>query len=228
MLDECTNNTTFYGGSDISYRYMLEGGKYLIIPTTMKPGVEREYCIRLFAAVDIACQLQEDQPGVFIRKEEIQFEHEGATHNCSQLTTIFGEWKEGVNAGGQIANRTFPSNPQYLLKVEGGDDMPLFISLKQVNEEPRLPIGFKLYSMTDGVPIPLDLRAAWNDKSFVADINGANVFVVAYEAHSNYMLKPGTYMLVPFTDKKGTEKKFALTFATTQGASFSHTAFNTA
>ena len=37
-----------------------------------------------------------------------------------KVTTVFGEWKKGVNAGGQIANRSFPTNPQYRLDVKGG------------------------------------------------------------------------------------------------------------
>ena len=35
------------------------------------------------------------------------------------LCTVFGEWKKGVNAGGQIGKNSFASNPQYLLNITG-------------------------------------------------------------------------------------------------------------
>ena len=66
---------------------------------------------------------------------------------------------------------------------------------------------------------PLDQQHLWREAK--ASVRGAGgetqVFIRGYEADLNYMMSPGSYVLVMFTDKEGDEKRYALTVATLKG-----------
>ena len=73
------------------------------------------------------------------------------------------------------------------------------------------------------MPTPLDRITANNNYgTCLTDIDGSpSKFLIGFENTGNYMLKPGKYIFLAFTDKPGAEKKFALTFSTVSGAKLS-------
>ncbi len=56
LLRELTNNTNYFGGQSLSYRYRMTPGRYLLQPTTMEAGKEREFCLRKFSSVKLAAK----------------------------------------------------------------------------------------------------------------------------------------------------------------------------
>ena len=56
VLDEITNYMNYYGGADYAYRYRLPPGDYMMVPTTLEPGQERAFCLRVFSSVPIKCR----------------------------------------------------------------------------------------------------------------------------------------------------------------------------
>ena len=65
---------------------------------------------------------------------------------------------------------------------------------------------------------PLDINTAYaQDKKRIKDVNGDGVFISSYEGAAYHIVNPGSFVLIPFTNKPGDEKQFAVTLGTTPG-----------
>ncbi|ELU15007.1 hypothetical protein CAPTEDRAFT_185839 [Capitella teleta] len=161
VLDEITNFLNYFGGSDYAYRYRLLPGDYMIVPTTLEPGQEKAFCLRLFSSVPIKCRELSSKPAVYVRKAEPTFSQNG---HKFQL--------------GKKRNRILSANDS----------------------------------------TPLDANTIYRAyEQCLSDIEGANPFIIGYEAHAYYMVPPGDYIIICFTNDPDVAKDFALAVATRRG-----------
>lgn len=227
VLHECTSNLTYFGGPSLSYRYSLKAGKYLVLPTAMNPGDEKEFCVRTFSAKELACREVKELPSTFLRKAELSFEYEGVTYDTSRTKQITNGWKDGKNAGGQVSNDTYHTNPQVLVTLKGSGRVPLAVLLQQEHTEPRLAIGYKIFKVGKSSAAPLDLGYLYqNYNDAMTTAEGGHVFVVSYEAEGYHLLEPGCYVIVLFTDKAGDDKRFNLVLGTAADSKMDCKSFN--
>lgn len=220
VLEEITNYTTYMQAISLTYRYRLEPGEYLILPTTLKSFQQGEFMLRLFSTVAIDAKQIKGDVAVYLRQFPLTNEINGENVMCSQLQHFHGNWRSGVNAGGQIKYKTHQNNPQYSLNIKGSDQIPLLVSLKQEVTKNRLPIGFSIYSTDKLVSSPLDtnyLNKHFNTRR-LSDINGGTIFIVSYEGASVFLLKPGNYVIIPFLNYANDEASYVLTLGTTADA----------
>ncbi|KAL8561164.1 hypothetical protein ACOMHN_054535 [Nucella lapillus] len=209
LMGENTNSYT--PETQCSFRHKLTPGTYAMVPSTIEAGMEKSFLIRVFSPCPLlkVGELSRNHK-VMGCDQQTSFSHGGRDHSLSHVQAMPGQWKAGVNAGGQIGNRdTHASNPQYLLTV----DQPTLVamSLMQEQTEPRQPLGLRLFP-TGEAPLTIDqICEVYEDA--VVNTEGSNYkFVQSWEVTTAYMLDPGHYTLILHLDQPDTQKLFTLVF----------------
>ncbi|XP_061558425.1 calpain-5-like [Phycodurus eques] len=65
LTQNCVATSTYINARTVFMRYMLQQGRYVILPTTFTPHILGDYMLRLFTDVDSGCrELSEDKPRV--------------------------------------------------------------------------------------------------------------------------------------------------------------------
>ncbi|XP_053091640.1 calpain-1 catalytic subunit-like isoform X2 [Pangasianodon hypophthalmus] len=163
----------------------------------------QDFC-RSFASVDICCQSP-----VFL---------DGSSETSWMTVTYEGRWDEKTAGGSMENKKSFWMNPQYQVKIpaietDGADSqgLNLLVSLMQKPTSRHRclvknhPIGFSVFALKD-------------QKEFPAPFFSSSAPVVQSKIRSNtrevmafWRLKPGHYLVVPFTQKPNEIGSFVLT-----------------
>jgi len=136
------------------------------------------------------------------------------------MQEFHGSWRVGLNAGGchSILNTTFHQNPQFLIELEDSDDddelCTCVVALMRKNHRQDLDnaifIGFSVYPVSSPestvLPLSKDFFADQNYRPLV-DSNGFNP---DRQVHTRMKLRPGTYVIIPTTEKSNMEADFLL------------------
>ncbi|XP_071996085.1 calpain-14 [Engystomops pustulosus] len=134
-----------------------------------------------------------------------------------------GKWVEGSTAGGRMTyTESYWKNPQYRLKILLGDDMEkctnscnVLVSLlqkqnhKHRNQSPPLYIGISIFK----VPLEYQSIRSRLPRHFFLNhrpINNKCVFINEREVTQDFVLNPGSYVIVPSTAEPGQESEFIL------------------
>ncbi|XP_059148726.1 calpain-1 catalytic subunit-like [Physella acuta] len=203
-----------------SFRFKLKPGRYMIIPSTVDEGLEKAFLLRLFSPAPIlnVKEIPQDVKLTSCENEET-LEVRGKVHQLTFEKTLFGEFINGVNAGGQVSNQdSYQLNPQYLIIIpDTGRDVPIVIHVMQDNIEPQYPIGIRLFQIPEDQRPPLDTQFLYeNYNSCPTNLEGAqSKFMISWDVDSRYVLAPGRYIALVHLDEPGTEKSFTILFKST-------------
>ncbi|XP_055899736.1 calpain-1 catalytic subunit-like [Biomphalaria glabrata] len=204
-----------------SFRFRLTPGRYLIIPSTVDERQEKAFLLRLFSPgpLESVKEIPRDVNLTSCENEE-SIDIKGKKYPLTFEKTLFGEFFQGVNAGGQISNQeSYSSNPQYLVIVPDiGSDIPLVVHIMQKNVEPQYPVGVRLYKIIDGHQLPLDTKYLYENYSKCPrHLEGdQSKFVISWDVDVRYLLAAGKYILLIHLDEPNTEKPFSILFKSTQ------------
>ncbi|XP_059045760.1 calpain-A-like [Achroia grisella] len=133
-----------------------------------------------------------------------------------EVTVFEGQWTKGVTAGGYHDMPHFHVNPQYIIKVvdtdeEDDDDLcTIIVALMQKNRRWKnlqyLEVGFEIYRLPEkGVPKPLNMKFFKANKPI-----GHSSKSRMREISKRFKLKPGSYVIIPYTSKPHEEGEFLL------------------
>jgi len=212
----CPPNTSkYFGGSEMCQKHMLEPGQYIIHPS-LHAKIDRKRCLLVTArsTTQLTCSKYTETNHLFIRKAATVLNTSNRTFNLDGNVLQFGEWVKGKNAGGQIGNQEkFATNPQYSITVTGNSDVPFLFDLLQETVEPMFAIGCTMLKIPSTEDLPASYRYLLdnNRRSAVLTIDGKEMpFWSSIESSGYYMLKPGNYVAVLFTNNTNEQKKYAL------------------
>ncbi|XP_041366750.1 calpain-1 catalytic subunit-like [Gigantopelta aegis] len=148
------DNTSVYTAEiQVSHRHRIHPGDYIIIPSTIRSGEEKEFLIRVFTPCPIT-DIRELDSGTELRacEEEKYLEYNHHKYPLTRTISLFGEWIVRVNAGGQVSHQnTFASNPQFAFSIRGREEPVVFHVMQDTDH--KYPVGIRVF--------PLKLSPAW-------------------------------------------------------------------
>ncbi|XP_021367799.1 calpain-1 catalytic subunit-like [Mizuhopecten yessoensis] len=215
VVDELGSNTNSYKqDQQASFRYLVTPGKYIVIPSAIEEGLEKEFMVRVFSSAPLHCfeNLTDDQSikyMLFDRPDLPQLDVPTDIRTCQCVT---GAFVQGSNAGGQVSNDTVGNNPQFRVTVtERG--IVRFQLMQEMKEE-LMPLGFRMWRMDEDI-FPLTTDWIWNnysDDSKLARMtdNDDGKFVVSKNVSADYVLEPGQYVVLIHLDGQSQETKFVM------------------
>lgn len=215
LLGDVTN--VYKMEKQMSVRHKIEPGYYAIVPSTIDAGKEKEFIVRVYTPSPLR-EIRE-LGREYAMMESKQFEvPNGVDHKITFTETIFGSWRTGYNAGGQVSNRdTFASNPQVVFTVpnRGGQKMLVDLTLMQEHGGEQLAIGMRVFPIETGYILSEDeshLEYLYSKyENCMTSMNGEDgVFVMGSSAEMTFLLPPGRYNALLHTDGAGEEKAFSL------------------
>ncbi|CAI9719195.1 calpain-11-like isoform X1 [Octopus vulgaris] len=122
-------------------------------------------------------------------------------------------WKRDISSGGsERKTESYWSNPQFLLDLEDEkDETPVIISLMEIMEKNRnrmdIFIGFDVHRIKKNAPQPLS-DDNFSDESLRFECRAEET---EWRENTKYLtLKPGKYVIIPFTQMKNKESRFLL------------------
>ena len=137
------------------------------------------------------------------------------------MQEFHGSWRVGLNAGGchrRYHVTTFHQNPQFLIELEDSDDddglCTCVVALMRKNHRQDLDnvifIGFSVYpvSSPESTILPLS-KDFFADKDYLPLVD-SNGFNADRQVHTRMKLRPGTYVIIPTTEKPNIEADFLL------------------
>ncbi|XP_033761572.1 calpain-5-like, partial [Pecten maximus] len=217
IIDELGKNTNSYKNSQQrSFRYLVQPGKYIIIPSAGSAGDEKEFLVRVFTSGPLQEfeNLTHDS-----RAEYMQCDMDSLPESLSvrgdRLHTqcLTGNIIEGVNAGGQVSHVTVGINPQFRVTVtERG-----FVRFQLLQDEKpeMVPLGIRMWRDDGNVDVPMGNR--WINLNYrepgvivLMTDNDDGKFVAGRNVKADYMLDPGSYILLIHLNTPGDTTKFAL------------------
>ncbi|XP_070210636.1 calpain-1 catalytic subunit-like isoform X2 [Littorina saxatilis] len=207
MMGDHTNS--YCPEAQCSFRHKVTPGTYAIVPSTVDAGQEKPFLIRVFSSCSVSTVRELPRSHkVMACEQETSFTHDGENYPLSYCQSVHGQWKAGVNSGGQISHRdSHASNPQIVISVT--QQTPIVLHVVQEQCEPRMPIGLRLYP-TGNAPLDIDEIYDLYDDA-IKDTDGAqSKFVQSWDVDARYMLQPGEYNLTLHMDAPDAEKTFAL------------------
>jgi hypothetical protein len=216
-LSNITTDKVFRKLTSVTYRYHLQPGSYILIPSTMREGEEEEFFIRLItAAPNTLIRHIADKPAFFRMRASFQQNVCDQILDVCPVADIFSKWKPGHNAGGQIMHKTFANNPQYTVSVDL-NPVHLLVSLKQQLDGKMGPIGFIILQVADSNhAYDYGFLSTNYHYAAVQELQEKSTFVDGSEADGIFLLMPGNYLIVVFTDDPEVEKSYCLTMASDQ------------
>ncbi|XP_033762963.1 calpain-2 catalytic subunit-like isoform X2 [Pecten maximus] len=215
VVDELGENTNSYKqDQQASFRYLVTPGRYIVLPSAIEDGLEKEFMVRVFSSGPLSCfeNLTEDESikyMLFDRPDLPQLDVPADTCFCQCLP---GAFISGVNAGGQVSNDTVGNNPQFRLTVNQRG-LARFQLMQEMKED-LMPLGFRMWRVDDGT-FPLTTNWIWDnysDDNKLARMtdNDDGKFVVAKNVSADYVLDPGQYVILIHLDGQSQETKFVM------------------
>ncbi|KAL5009574.1 hypothetical protein ScPMuIL_011879 [Solemya velum] len=204
----------------ICFRHRLEPGHYIIVPSAVDAGLEKEFLIRLFTPSPVA-NIQEigrEHTMMSCDKEEIQ-PIANLDCNLKLCQTLFGAWRSGVNAGGQRSHATYHINPQicFVIPADGNPKVIKVHLLQESGEQlKQFPLGIRIYPMSRDESLPVDQN--WlrrNTESCMPNKDGKTYeFMFTNDLDVIYVLPPGRYLAVLHLNTPEQERNFAFVLRT--------------
>ncbi|XP_069110491.1 calpain-2 catalytic subunit-like isoform X2 [Argopecten irradians] len=215
VIDELGENTNSYKqDQQASFRYSVTPGQYIVIPSAIEEGLEKEFMVRVFSTAPLFCfqNLTEDPRIKYMLFDRPDLPQLDVPTDVNRCQCIPGAFVSGLNAGGQVSNDTVGNNPQFRVNVnERG--LARFQLMQEVKDE-LMPLGFRMWKVDDGT-FPLSTNWIWDnysDDNKLARMtdNDDGKFVVGKNVSADYVLDPGQYVILTHLDGPSQETKFAL------------------
>ncbi|XP_048237270.1 calpain-3-like [Haliotis rufescens] len=204
-----TETNVYSPGVQVAFRHRVEPGHYVVVPSTIDAAVEKEFLIRIFAPCPLHNCSEVPRNTTLMSCESVEVDSSAVKLTTSEAK--FGSWRSGVNAGGQISKReTHHLNPQYAFTIPSrGMPVPVFFNLMQPQEEPKFPIGLRVYPLQREAPVDIDYLYDQYDNCPETE-GGDGSFMITWDLNLKYVLPPGDYVAVIHMDEPNTEKAYAL------------------
>ncbi|VDI35634.1 calpain, invertebrate [Mytilus galloprovincialis] len=198
----------YMGNVQNTYRFLVEPGSYVAIPSTLEAGYEKEFLIRFFTAGPLSNPHEVDNITIMTgRGRNGDDPAENSRLKCTKCSV--GAFQSGVNAGGQIACEGFANNPQYLLTVN--DEQTLRVEVMQPEKDDGFALGIKLFEAPGDI-FPADYD--WLNDNYgnaVRDSEGGDgPFQFGTSVDTCYTVYPGTYLLLIHCDSEADENDFSV------------------
>lgn len=217
IIDELGKDTNSYKNSpQRSFRYLVQPGKYIIVPSSGDAGDEKEFLIRVFTSGELRqyVNLTHDSRANYMQCD-MEALPDSLTRRGDQLHTqcLTGNIIQGVNAGGQVSHETVGTNPQFRITV----NQTGFVRFQVLQDEkPQLvPLGIRMWRDDGDVKVPLEYR--WINLNYreagvivLMTDNDDGKFTQGRNVKADYMLDPGNYVLLLHLNTPEEETKFAL------------------
>ncbi|KAK6166904.1 hypothetical protein SNE40_023508 [Patella caerulea] len=198
-----------------THRHHVKPGKYAVIPSCIEPGQEKEFLVRIFSVSPLQDVREMSRSAVIMScEQEKVLQYNGQELKLDRCMTIFGEWRQGINAGGQVSNReTFSTNPQFYFTVPNSGELePVVFHVMQEQDDNKSPVGLRLFPYNGSVSLPVDVDYMYHVyESCPQHIDGQQgKFVVTWDLDVKYVLPAGEYIALIHMDKPTDEAKYAL------------------
>ncbi|XP_060076489.1 calpain-5-like [Ylistrum balloti] len=217
IIDELGKKTNSYKNSQQrSFRYLVQPGKYIVIPSTGNAGVEKEFLIRVYTSGPLQnfVNLTQDK-GIEYMLCDMEAIPESLNVEVDklQIQCLTGTITEGVNAGGQVSYNTVEINPQFQIRVSRRG----FVRFQLLqNDKPELvPLGIRMWRDDGSIDVPLTTR--WINYNYreasvivLMTDNDDGKFVAGSKVKADYVLDPGSYVMLIHLNSPNEETKFAL------------------
>ena len=150
--------------------------------------------VRIFEILSI-CNISHLKPGMAWHEEK-----------------IYGSWKKFISAGGgYFSSESFATNPQFKIvlqdsDLDGDNSCTIIISLtkKTLTGWEKFNVGFAIYQLIGKKPI------SGRNLQTKKPIGTSGKLKCFPEVTKRFELKPGTYVIIPFTEKTNQESDFLL------------------
>ncbi|XP_015749307.1 PREDICTED: calpain-B-like [Acropora digitifera] len=211
---------------EVSSRYSLPPGEYVIVPSTFYPRQEAEYLLRIFSEKPHEARMaMEDFQSNFTRIEICMLTADSILEpderRSWKIQREKGRWQTDASAGGcRNFIDTFHINPQIRIRLQDPDEdddehrCSMVISLmrtdrKRTPANDKPPIGFAIYKVPDDMK---DNKTRFDRRFFETTKAQAmtNSFTKLREISSRYSLPPGEYVIVPSTFYPRQEAEYLL------------------
>ncbi|XP_041367679.1 calpain-10-like isoform X3 [Gigantopelta aegis] len=204
------NTRVYKKAVQLVFRYRIHPGEYLLIPTTGHEKQEKEFLLRIFTACPLN-DIRKVGPEVTLCScdQETYVEQDDQIYALTLNTTLFGQWIAGENAGGQIGNQdTFATNPQYAFSVQDKDEPVVFHLLQHPTSTHT--VGILVIPLKTDPPVSSRYLYRNFDSCLLTVDGKATRFLPSLDVEARYVLPPGGYLAMVFTDAPNTETMYSL------------------
>ncbi|OWF55497.1 Calpain-B [Mizuhopecten yessoensis] len=215
IIDELGKKTNSYKNSpQRSFRYLVQPGKYIILPSAANAGDEKEFLVRTFTSGPLS-QFKNLTHDSRVQYMHCDMDAMPASVSSKRLHSqvLMGNIREGVNAGGQVSYPTVGINPQFRITVNQTGFVQF--QLLQDDKPEMVPLGIRMWRDDGNIHVPL--TTPWINGNYRAEgtivlmtDNDDGKFLAGPNVKADYVLDPGNYILLIHLNSPSDETKFAL------------------
>ncbi|XP_041366749.1 calpain-8-like [Gigantopelta aegis] len=204
--------TVYVNAVQMTFRYQIDPGEYVVIPSTKHEKQEKEFLLRIFTPYALKDIKEMGDDIQFRSCAQVKYlDYKLTKLQLPYIKCLFGNWVVGVNDGGRIFyQNSFPINPQFSISIRDRDRPVVFHLLQDPCAGYTHAVGIRLFPLKGKAPIGLTYVHRYHEEC-VKTIDGVTSrCMVSNDVDAKYVLRPGNYVAVIFMEKPGLESSYSL------------------